>query len=990
VAFALLSYSNADANFSNFQDVTDAESRLAAGVIALEEPFCQYFQSLITRLLSNTQSHSAKVKSRAMASLTQMIEKDPQILNDRSFPGLARLIGDNSPMVRENTVSLITRCIEQNPSLERHCLQGVLNLMTDQANGPKKKAIRLLRDIYANTTDKDKKVRIATELLLPIIDEEKAIVELTRQTLEDIWITPLRATSKMDENQVKLDRETRVALLISTAQNIQARPAHLRAFEAFFTTVLSPAAKNAAENFKICKEIVADMVEGVIGTDSTSAENSQARILQTLSVFAKINPRLFTPDQVQLLKLYVKNLATTEDLAVFRPTVIIFRYVFPALSTLQEPFLEEVRDSLSRVTGKLAMQAAQGNSTYKQTLLDIAHCSWMISPLVKGDPPRVKSGMEKLISMICSVAAQLEPLSTFSKETPPPEKRILCYMILLGTFGKVCDFDQYVEMFRANLMKQVQQNITSKKSTAEQLKRLIGWKSPSVAVLLLDLVLPFTKQAWDISIREQALCSLGEICQQKTKHFTRADIEKAFKLPFINKDGRLIRAVLTQFRDFLETAERRSETGAEIAVGEGAVHGAERLETSFTASDNDHATTHIARAFLPNVIDTALGKAGELALPATEILVSISRQGLLHPKECGAALVALSTSLNPQIALKASEEQRKIHLQHETMFEKEYVAAVTLAFNYQRDVFDDPRGAINTTYRPKMQLLFEAFKQGSRKTLKKFVTNLLNQLDFELPKLDATSAVPEAVLFARFCLENCSFFDYAKVDEVMHVILSIESIVLKQTGPSVALAIETEMPEQQLEQPLPENPVDGLPTEQVAGDSAKSSISVERLRQLTAASIILHMMWEARSFLRRAFNLQGKIITKDMQKPATRINFITGKELWERFTALVTALDTPDAMKKQCSDFAEIINVDREHAVQDEDVDASEQLAKAAAGYETPDEGEGGDAPAPPSGKGRKRKSSAGLGSNTPKKPRSRASGGKGKTKRNSKTPDSD
>jgi cohesin loading factor subunit SCC2 len=927
-----------------------------------------------------------------------MIEKDPQILDDKSFPALAQLVKDSSPMVRDNTVSLISKCLEQDPSLERHCLHHILNLVTDPANLPKRKAIKLLKEIYLNTTDKGKKVRIATELLLPIVDDDKTIAELTRHTFEDIWLAPLKGSSKMDENHLKLDRENRITLLIYTAQNIQNRPAHLHAFETFFTMILAPTAKNLAENFKFCREIVADMVEDVIGTGSTAAEKAQTRILQTLSIFAKVDPKLFSADQVQLLKLYVKNLATTEDLAVFHPTVVIFRYVFPALSTLQEAFLEEVRDSLSKVTGKLALQATAGHNNdkkkfqegyndYKRTLLDVTHCLWIISPLVKGDPPRLKSGLEKLMGVICSVATQLEPLSTLKTPNEAPGKRILSYMILLGSFGKVCDLDAHVDLFRAILTRQVDMNIANKRASAEQMKRLKAWKSPSVAVLLLDLVLPFTKQVWDISLREQALCSIGEICQQKTKHFTRADIEKAFKLPFINKDVRLIRVVLTQFRDFLETAERRSDTGAQIAVGEGAVHGQERLETSFAASDNDHATTHIARAFLADIIQTALGNDEDLALPATEILVSISRQGLLHPKECGAALVALSTSRIPDIATAASSEHRKIHLQHETMFEKEYVSAIALAFKYQRDVFDDPRGMIDGTYRPKMQLLFEAFKQGTRKTLKKFITNILGQLDFDLAKLDATRpGIPEPVLFARFCLENCALFEYAKVDEVIHVILTIESIVLKQTGPSVALSIETDIPDQEIA-PETEGPANGVVINGVAEDSNKDCVTEERLRQLTSASLILQMMWETRTFLRRAFNLQGKISTKDLQRPATRMNFITGKDIWEPFTSLVTALDTSEGMKQQCRDFAEIINVDREHAVEDEDADATEQLARAAAGYETPDEKEGGGTPAPTSGRGRKRKSSTGVGGNTPKKSRGRPSGSK-KIKRSSRTPD--
>jgi cohesin loading factor subunit SCC2 len=861
----------------------------------------------------------------------------------------------------------------------------ILNLVADSATAPKKKAIRLLKDIYFTTTETDKKVKIATELLLPIMDDDKAIAELTRHTFEEIWLAPAKGNPTTDESHLRLGRATLIELLICTVQNIQNRPIHLQAFEAFFSMVLSPTAKTSADNFKCCKELVAGMVENVIGTDSATAEKTQARTLQTLGIFAKVSPSLFSADQVQLLTLYVKNLATTDDLAVFHPTVVIFRYVFPALSTLQESFLEEVYDSLRKVVPKIATQVATGNVNYKKTLWDVAHCMWTISPLVKGNPPNTKSGLERLIHLVSQVLVQLEPISYSSSPKAEPSRKIISFLTILGIFGNVCDLDAHVDLFKSSLMMVTNKEIANKKATPERERRLTGWKGHSVAVLLLDVCLPFTRQAWDADVRAQALCSIGEICRQKTRHFTRADIEKAFKLPFINRDAKLMRVALAQFRDFLEAAERRSDTGAEIAVGEGAVHGQERLATSFAASDNDHATTQIARTFLEHIIQTALGKDKELALPATRILVSISRQGLLHPKECGAALVALSTSRWSDIALPASSEHHKIHLQHETMFEKEYVSAVGLAFRYQRDVFEDPRGAIDGTYKPKMQLLFEAFKLGTRKTLKKFISNLLGQLDFDVAKLDVAGEVPESVLYARFCLENCALFDYAKVDEVAHVILTIENIVLKHSGPSVALAIETEIPSQEIAPG--HDDVTGGPDMNGSAEGLAASITEERLRRLTSASINLHMMWETRIFLRRVYNLQGKLAMKDIQKPATRMNFITGKEIWERFNSLVAALDTSEAMRKQCRDFAEIINIDREHAVDEDDADATEQLARAAADYETPDEKEPGDEPAPTSGRGRKRKSSAGL-SSTPKKPRRRPAGSKSKIKRSSRTPD--
>jgi cohesin loading factor subunit SCC2 len=970
------------------QNVTDAQRQLAAGIVTLQSAFCKYLPGVITTLINNTKNSSAMLKARAMGSLTQLIEKDPRIINEQTFVSITRLLGDQSPKVRENTVSLISKCLEQTPALERHCLGSILQLINDPANGPKKRAIKLLKDIYLGATSKENKLSIATCLLVSVQDDDKAISDLTCQTLEDIWLAPESLNARSDDNQRKLGRDKKVSLLVDTVQKIQDHPAHLEAFETFFAQVLSDKAKNSTTNFKICKDLVAVMVEGVIGTESAAGEKSQARILQTLSILAKVNPHLFTSDQIQLLKLYVKALANTGDLPVLRPTVTIFRYVFPSLPSFQEQFAEEVRAALNQTVSKLAGWAAQRFPTTRETLLDVAHCLWMISPLVKGEVPSAPQGILKLMTMICSVVVQLEP---YSNGAPKKPSAIISYLTILGVFGKVCDFDQYIDLWKRTLFNAAHKVINAKQMTADQLKRLLEWKGNSVSAFLLEGVRPFTMQSWDMSIREQALRSVGEISQQSPKMFMRADVEKAFKLVFINQDNQdLKRAVLIQFRDFFASAERRSETGAEIAVGQGAVAGAARLDTSFAASDNDSATLHLAQKFLSDIVGIALGKTDDLALLATNIIISISRQGLVHPKEVGPALIALETSPVPHISQKAFLEHQKIHLQHETMFEKEYMTAVAQAYAYQRDVCNDSHGLTTIAFKPKMHLLFNVLKMGGRKTLKKFLTNICKQIDFELPKLDCTGAVPDVVLFARFCLENLGLFDYAKVDEIVQLTSSLESIVLKHTGPAVALAIETEMPlhiphpVQQLQKLEVEGaPVINAPSEDLPTDQFPEA----RLRQLTVACMTLQMMWETRSFIKRIYNMQGKITAKDFQKPATRMNFVSGKELWDRMSNIMTSLDSRDNMIKQCRDFAELLEVDRE-AKFDDDEDASDQLAKAAAGYETPDEEANGPGPAAPtSGRGRKRKGSV-VGGSTPKKSRGRSK--KTQSRKGSKTPDRD
>jgi cohesin loading factor subunit SCC2 len=922
-----------------------------------------------------------------MSGLEQLIHKDPHVILEGHVRNMVNNFNDSSPMVRESTLSLVSTCLEHQPSLQPHFLPYILRLTTDPSNGPKKKAIKLLREVYNGPSSKDNKLKIIASLLPPSQDDEKAISELAGNTLEEILLASTKPNAQTNDTQMKLGRAKRSTLIIETIQHVRGEPKHLEAFEKLFIRVLSPEAKAFDTNFAVCKDLVADMIDEVISSESADA-SFQARIITALSIFAKVRPTLFTVDQIQLLKLYIKEITTTEDLALVQPTVVVFRFVFATLSSLQATFAEEVRTGLIRMLSKLASWASMGKVEARDTLIDVAHCLWTITPMIE-------QGASRLCATITSVLCQLRPLVSCTKdEAILKRNKITPYIILLGTFGKVCNFDQYIDVFRQRLALTARGLVDKKQATLQQMESYLTPKS-AASLILLEAVRPFTMQAWDMSIREQALQSVGGICQGSPNLFMRAEIEKIFKLVFINSDNdQLRRIALLAFNEYFNFAERRSETGAEIAVGKGAATGNARLETSFVANENDTATLHIAQRFLQNFVDTALRHDNILAFLATNIIASISRQGLVHPKECGAALVALGTSSNEAIAQIAAIEHKRIHEKQESYLEKEYMQAVRMAFTYQNEVFGDPHGMRQGTYTAKLARLFEALKSGKKATFKKFINNMCKQIDFNLAKLDSVGGTPEPVLFARFCLENLALLDFAHLEELAMSLNALEAIVLKNTGPVVALAIETEMPKRfiAVEQYLGPNiiqqqlgeaaKVEALP---VSSQLAQPNIDDARLRQITIACMILKMVWETRTFVRRCFNMQklkGRIAQKDYIKPAQRNNFVSGKELWESLAPIMSALDNREAMIQTCYDFADILEVDREAEIGDE-----EEEEALGAGYETPTEGDD-TVPFPTSGHGRKRKSNVNLG-NTPKKQRSRPGVARSK-KRNSKTPDFD
>jgi cohesin loading factor subunit SCC2 len=972
------------------------QSKIASGIITLQGQVCKYIPRIVQTLSAYMRDkNSSNLRSRSMSGVEALVHKDPRVITEDNARNMIEVLSDTSPKVRESALNFVATCLSLNPALEKHFLPSILRLTVDPSNGPKKKAIKLLKDVYNATSSRDNKLKIIANLLLPSQDDEKAISELSRTVLEEILLTHTKSSGKRDESQLKFERSKRATLIIDTVQLIQTSPVYLEAFEKFFIHALSPEAKATDSNSNVCKDLVADMIDEVISPGSGSDTQSQSRTMTALSIFARVQPTLFTVDQIQLLKLYIKEVENLEDLQLLRPAVIIFRYVIATLQSLQQTFAEEVRASLMKNVSRLANWASAGRATSRETLVDVAHCLWTVTPMAP-------QGDLKLCVTITSIICQLRPLASCTKEQATQARgKITSYLILLGTFGKVCNLDQYADIFRERLVMRAHDSVAKKQATAQQVESLLK-SNTAASLVLLNTVRPFTMQTWDMSIREQALQSVGGICHQSPALFMRGEIEKVFQLLFINggNDG-LKRVALATFNEYFAFAERRSETGAAIAVGQGAVTGNARLDASFATTAEDTAPLHLAQRFMSDLVKTALESENDLTILATGVITSISRQGLIHPKACGAALVALSTSLNDRIAQPAAVELKRIHEKSESILEKEYMESVRVAFTYQSEVCKDSHGMREATHTPKLIRFFEALKSGKKATFKKFIGNLCKHIDFDPSNLDVRGdELPEPVLFARFCLENLALLDFPHLEELSVCLNAVEAIVLKTTGPIVALAIETEMPKRQVAvQPSPAP--DTL--QQQLGDAAgaessfasfmkatstapvaQPSIADARLRQITASCMILQMVWETRTFIRRCYTLQkynGHIPQKEFAKPAQRNNFVSGKELWDRLSPIMSALDDREAMVKICYDFAELLEVDREAHVGDESDEDT-----LGTGYETPGEVDDAVVAFPTSGRGRKRKSNASLG-NTPKKARGRPAKNK---KRNSRTPEGD
>ncbi|KAF2672250.1 hypothetical protein BT63DRAFT_477042 [Microthyrium microscopicum] len=963
--------------------------RLAYSLIISASDFCKAQSKIVQIMLEAMNCPQSQLKSKGLKSIPQLLEKTPRMLqgHSRVLAAIITSVEDSSPLVRLSALGLLEKCMAINPSIEADAVSKILALSADENVGIRKRCIKMLKDLYLKHDELDFRAKISGAILSRVRDLEESVKEIAKQCQEELWLVPFHNENiSKDPVQAKLALINQVKLVVRT---LSRERDGLTTFESLLAISLGENSKTKQANLKVCKTIVAYMFDLLFENDTTGHGLKQSSIARAITAYARVEPKLFTSQQMKLLKVYVKAFDRGTDSGLMQQaTCVIYKHVLPSLSAIEHDFLIEIRKdlmgSVSRIPPAQLPDTAACLAIIASTLKNLASPAKLTLSTLFPLPTFLQSFAAKSIrsqelqkSGIEHDMDEAKKLLDVAKADIDRARRLID---ICCAFIHACNMDSQASVFR---------------------EKIPDWKGSSVSSLAIERVTPFTLLKAGRSqitvpdnVREAALRGISVICQAWPQNFLRKDVTQAFTAVFADKNESLQLAVLGGFLVFFNQEEKRSETGAEIKIGSGEAMGNERLANTYVATDRDGAAMTIAQQFLRQILHLALTRKSEpgepdepfrsdrLAITATEVVASINRQGVVNPKLLGPAIVALSTSKDPHIAAIAHGAHKSLHEKHGSLFEKEYIKAVFEAFKYQTNVYADPRGIIlQHPPVPKLQALWEVLKNGTGKVRKHFLGNLCARVNFELPKLDfgdLNAGIPEGALYCRFVMENLACFDYVRIDEIVLVFMGMEKLVVAGVGTEVAHHIEKDIlkvrlePEgssqEQLSQPAPasapfategaqsyatEYPIlteDGLPVQTGALPAPPQQdlpirtlpqpdpVDPVRLRQLTVASMILLVVWEARTHLRLVWGLpkSKKVNPKDIVKAPTRAPFTSNQTFLDKTALIMQALDTPDSQIALCRQFAELLARDDEVKIGEED--DLEAMARQAEGYETPNE----------------------------------------------------
>jgi cohesin loading factor subunit SCC2 len=925
----------------SFKDVSQIQARLSYSIILLRSPLCEAFSGILNILLNSMASDQPTVRSKSLKSINQVLETDPSILDGDSVVVqlILRCSNDSSTQVRDSALGLIGKCISMRPALEEKMTETVIDRFADAGPGVRKRAMKLAKDIYLRNNNQALRSAIANGLLHRIQDPEESVRDLARQVIEEIWFAPFHGLENSAAGQISLSEH--VSLMVSTVK----RGGVVNVLDKVLQTLLAPTSKSAQASKEVCSKLVASMFDlvnnGDSGGDPSAPTGRDA--LQVLMIFAKADASLFTFEQLRLLKSHITGISSSDDLAVSRAVVVIYRRVLPQLSSAQAHFLADVRKELMPVVSKVT----------RALLDDVMACLWIISTLL--------GTSEHLARLVLSSLQGIQKLRALSQREPLDQLKVRQfdrYSLIVGMAGKHCNLDSHLEMFK---------------------KAFPKWSGETVSKLMVDVVVPFAAPSQPLEIRKAALDSVGLVCQASPRNYVAANVYTTFQQVFDDQIPVLETMVLRSLREFLFTEEKRSEESSEAPAVNGAKSEKKRELTVIGGTNYDDVASATTHRFLREITRIATSTQDEHAFLAVEVLASINRQGLVHPKETGVTFITLETSTNPRISELA-------FLEHKA------------AFAYQRDIVKDPRGATANPFTPKMHLLMEVLKISKSKNRQKFLEKFCGQVDFDISKLDTSETIPPHVQYSRFIIENLAFFEYITVGEVHCIVSAIEKLVTS-TGANVAQAIESEVFQLRvdvLDEPTPSQQLaaEGQDHQLEAGPNRQPDPPVDfnRLRQLTAGSMILLAIWEVRTYLRRLYGLgttrrgtasepgaKVKLQSKDLSKPPVKVQGITGDKVWEEISNIMESLTDRSRMMATCKAFVELMNVDKEFLVlNEEDGDEEMDMDGGEDEFEDGSGGEDGEFDAPlgtPSstGRGRKRKATGGGAIGGPKKKQARS-----------------
>ncbi|KAK9474029.1 sister chromatid cohesion C-terminus-domain-containing protein [Dipodascopsis tothii] len=782
--------------------------------ILLSLPLLKTYDRLLAEVLRSLDHSRINSRSKALRVLNIILARDPEVLaNPSVMASVGARLRDSSALVRDAAVDVVGKYVLVRPEFIETFYPLLCERSGDTGPGVRKRVLKLLKDIYmfpsANQTIR---AEIADRFLKRLEDEEESIIALSKKTLEEIWIQPLMLSvgSGSDELQTNAEIDVRLRVMLETRRKGEKTAKMMLVFlQDMFDERESPV---PAPFVNAARMIVERLLDYIVNRQDDE-EDSLQDLLGMLSIFAVVHPRLFTPEQLVALQSYFQDDRAKEDLSVYY-LLLIFRNVLPLSNIINTKYLTEMQQSLLKMLSKMNLRE----------LSEGMPCLWEVSAMLK-DTRRLAVTATSCLKAITPYIVKIVKNVALTIDA-----KLIRLLHLLGNFGRFCELDEYVGMFRT-IVKGI--GLQNSKTTTDVL----------VGTLLL-----FADAKLSPAIRRIAVRNLGIIAISHPHVFVAEGVLKVLDDVMKGKDQELKDTFVKVLNEFLTSEQEKADKASKEKVDEkdgvdiGVLQGNTRIFV------NDGVCTSLVQRHLMAIIDITLRSEDDYAFAAILLLDRIVRQGFANPRNCVPAIIALETSDVKAIRMLAHELHKRLHAKHESLIEGCYVDGVKRTVQYRRAVGGLERSMMANS----LSLMYSVIK-GNRMSRRKFLQALVRSLDFDLLKMRKSAAFAQLLArhleYVAFVVQSFSSLDYGVTEEVYIVVHSLDRI-LNGTGVSILFFL-TEW-----------QAAAGARPELAAAEANDAAVLVDSagdvrlsLRELAMCSAVMYMVYVLQAHLKRLYAL---------------------------------------------------------------------------------------------------------------------------------------
>ncbi|KAJ2849770.1 Sister chromatid cohesion protein 2 [Coemansia brasiliensis] len=790
--YATIAHRSTKVLATNSSFVSAAEA--AKATLALL-PLYGSFDMLLTRVTLALGASQVSLRSKALRALNQIALHQPAILYQNKVKyAINHRLQDSSPQVREAAIDLIGKHISHNRELTNQYYEFISVRVLDKGPSVRRRVMRILADIYASSENIEQLVDIGVRLLQRTNDDERTIRELAFKMLQDLWFSYSRRSDDdvdNDDEDVVADAHRNVFNTLSPeAQKSMLKRVHVmigvvdmmksydlidlmaKLFEHVSTGSSKPETDDALFVIRCVIDALFELLLRAEDRDNESNQKNEGfsvamclRFISTLSTIA--------PEAVGLhaesLSTYLQQESSAED-AILVDTLTIFNNTLLTIPHPSVSFLRSVEDDLVRLL-----------SSSPQNVLAIA------VPCLCTLIDKLTRNYAKLIRLFRSCVLQLcreqRVLSTNNRGVLS-HKNIMRFIILAGLTCRYFDFDQHREQ---------------QKDVFKELNQLA---KGSMIDLLHELLLFYALPQRPAPVQLAAIQMLGQLHIKRPRLAVEPQSRKIMDQAFASESANQKLQVLRNFLEFLRTdakqlAEREREDRAQ-----GRKIDAKALVGNTGNMSEAGVGASLMQTYLDRIIDaTFVANVAALRAAGFEVISLVVEQGLAHPLKCMPALIALCTSNDPYIRSKSLKLHQELSFKHASFIHSRDLEGVRKAYEYQLLVhehpekvtgYDENTDARERLDRPAARLQFLYSLSRSRRTRRNELLSLLVKVcDFDSGTAAYADTSSTDVPFVRFVAENLSALEFKYLDEVLHVIYQISSVIAS-SGLNLYQQIEAE------------------------------------------------------------------------------------------------------------------------------------------------------------------------------------------------------